>query len=140
MNYESRFNTTDLHYFNTIIIIIFFSFMSFLVFVGLSGNPIKSFLELEKLSFLPNLIKLSLNDIHHGNCPVSVLDGYREFVICHLKQVKFLDGILINKNHQINANLIRDMKVEIINIKKIIEKMNQLLILRISHFLFQKNS
>ena len=86
-------------------------------FLGLSGNPIKSFLELEKLSFLPNLIKLSLSDIHHGNCPISVSDGYREFVICHLKQVKYLDGILINKNHQINANLVRDMKVIIIDIK-----------------------
>ena len=66
-----------------------------IVNLGLAGNPINDFAELKKLSVLEKLKALSLSDIHFGRCPVVDDKGYREFVICFLRQVKFLDGVEI---------------------------------------------
>ena len=66
-----------------------------IVSLGLAGNPINDFAELKKLSVLEKLKALSLSDIHFGRCPVVDDKGYREFVICFLRQVKFLDGVEI---------------------------------------------
>jgi hypothetical protein len=54
---------------------------------NVSGNLISDFAEIRRLSSLPKLSKLSFQDIHFGRCPVTDSEGYKEFILCHLKQV-----------------------------------------------------
>jgi Leucine-rich repeat (LRR) protein len=54
---------------------------------NISGNLISDFAEIRRLSSLPRLTKLSFQDIHFGRCPVTDSEGYKEFILCHLKQV-----------------------------------------------------
>ena len=71
--------------------------------IAVSGNPISDFADLKYLENLTQLTSLSLSDIHFGQCPVATLKGYKEFVLCFLKQVKVLDGVTVTKNDQLNA-------------------------------------
>lgn len=65
--------------------------------LGLAGNPLSDFAELKRLEELPALTALSLSDIHFGQCALALTDGYREFVLCFLRQVKVLDGVGFGK-------------------------------------------
>ena len=40
----------------------------------------------------PALRDLALEDDHFGRCPIVKAEGYRNFVLCALKQVRVLDG------------------------------------------------
>ena len=61
--------------------------------LGLAGNKISDYKDLQRLSLLPSLRSVSFDDIHFGSCPVTKLDGYRNFALCYLKQVTHLDGL-----------------------------------------------
>ncbi|GMH59695.1 hypothetical protein TrRE_jg3158, partial [Triparma retinervis] len=61
--------------------------------LGLAGNKISDYKDLQRLSLLPSLKSVSFDDIHFGSCPVTRLDGYRNFALCYLKQVTHLDGL-----------------------------------------------
>jgi hypothetical protein len=61
--------------------------------LGLGGNKISDYKDLQRLSSLPSLKSVSFEDIHFGSCPVTRLDGYRNFALCYLKQVTHLDGL-----------------------------------------------
>ena len=61
--------------------------------LGLAGNKIAEYKDLQRLSLLPSLKNVSFDDIHFGSCPVTRLDGYRNFALCYLKQVTHLDGL-----------------------------------------------
>ena len=65
--------------------------------LGLAGNPLSDFSELKRLEDLPALTSLSLSDIHFGQCTLALTDGYHEFVLCFLRQVKVLDGVGLGK-------------------------------------------
>ena len=56
--------------------------------LALAGNPITDFAELRKLSSLNRLKSLSLSDIHFGRCPIVEEKGYKEFILCFLRQVR----------------------------------------------------
>ena len=81
--------------------------------LGIAGNPISEFIELKKLVPLKYLENLILSDVHFGQCPLTLLDGYREFVICFLLQVRYLDGVAINKAGQMSANMAYNNKVSV---------------------------
>lgn len=55
--------------------------------LGLAGNPIAGVRQLVVLRSLPSLMELNLDDIHFGTCPVVKAEGYRDFVMCVLRQV-----------------------------------------------------
>lgn len=61
--------------------------------LGLAGNNVSDFAEVRRLSGLPRLAALSLQDIHFGRCPVTDEEGYEEFIACHLPSVQILDGV-----------------------------------------------
>jgi len=61
--------------------------------LGLGGNKIAEYKDLQRLSLLPSLKNVSFDDFHFGSCPVTRLDGYRNFALCYLKQVTHLDGL-----------------------------------------------
>ena len=65
--------------------------------LGLAGNKINDYLDLQRLSLLPSLRSVSFDDIHFGSCPVTKLDGYRNFALCYLKQVTHLDGLEVTR-------------------------------------------
>lgn len=71
--------------------------------LGLSGNPINDYSEVKKLAALTNLRDLSLSDIHFGRCPVTDEPGYKEFVLCYLRQVRILDGVPVKAEKQAAA-------------------------------------
>lgn len=58
----------------------------------LAGNRIADFKDLQRLGHLPALRRLSLIDPDHGTNPITQAEGYRDFVLCTLKQVMKLDG------------------------------------------------
>lgn len=58
-----------------------------LTHLNVSGNLISDFAEVRRLSSLTMLNRLAFQDIHFGRCPVTDSDGYKEFVLSHLKQV-----------------------------------------------------
>ena len=58
----------------------------------LSNNRIADFKDLSRLAHLPNLRELNFIDLDHGSNPVVRAEGYREFVLCTLKTVRFLDN------------------------------------------------
>lgn len=47
----------------------------------LSANKIEYFEDLNEISQLPSLSKLAFDCEHFGECPVTELDNYREYVI-----------------------------------------------------------
>ncbi|CAN0008465.1 unnamed protein product, partial [Sphacelaria rigidula] len=61
--------------------------------LGLAGNPIAGLRHLSGLRDLPALAELTLDDVHFGACPVVFTEGYRDFVMCFLRQVRRLDGL-----------------------------------------------
>mmetsp|Transcript_16847 Transcript_16847/g.25337 ORF Transcript_16847/g.25337 Transcript_16847/m.25337 type:complete len:757 (-) Transcript_16847:91-2361(-) len=61
--------------------------------LSIAGNLVSSFAELRRLSSLAGLTTLCCQDIHFGRCPVADCEGYKEFVLCHLKQVVTIDGV-----------------------------------------------
>lgn len=61
--------------------------------LGLAGNKVRELREVRKLLSLPKLTELSFTDIHFGRCPIVDEDGYREYTILQLKQVRVLDGV-----------------------------------------------
>ena len=65
-----------------------------------SGNPISNYQEIENLVHLQALFDLSFADYEHDACPVAEIEGYRSFVIFHLKQVKVLDGYPISERNR----------------------------------------
>lgn len=71
--------------------------------IGLAGNPLSDIHELVKLAGCPALRDLSLSDIHFGRSAVVDMDGYREFVTLHLRQVWVLDGVRISPDAQATA-------------------------------------
>ena len=60
--------------------------------LNLAANHIADFKDLQKLAHLPALRDLALEDDHFGRCPIVKAEGYRNFVLCALKQVRVLDG------------------------------------------------
>ena len=64
--------------------------------LGLSGNPIADFRDLRRLAALPLLSELRLSEPTFGACPIARAEGYRNFVLCQLRQVRVLDGINID--------------------------------------------
>jgi len=93
--------------------------------IGLAGNPISSLNEFDKLKSYNCLTDLSLQDIHFGKCPVCYeSEGYREYLLTHLKQLDTLDGVKINKqriqligdkiNNEINKfnDSLREIEIE----------------------------
>jgi protein phosphatase 1 regulatory subunit 7 len=69
-----------------------------LTHLNVAGNIISDFSELRRLSSLHSLTKLSFQDIHFGRCPVTDSEGYKEFILCHLKQVWLLSPSLLSES------------------------------------------
>ena len=61
--------------------------------LGLAGNRISEYKDIQRLSCMSALQEVSFADVHFGHCPVTKLEGYRNFAVCYLKQVSRLDGI-----------------------------------------------
>ncbi|KAJ1443985.1 hypothetical protein B484DRAFT_321269, partial [Ochromonadaceae sp. CCMP2298] len=59
-----------------------------LSWLALAGNPISDFRELKRLGGNSALAALTLSDIHFGRCPLADEEGYREFVVLQLPQVR----------------------------------------------------
>jgi Leucine-rich repeat (LRR) protein len=74
--------------------------------LGLAGNSVSDFSEVRRLSSLPALASLSLQDIHFGRCPVTDEDGYKEFVACHLPRVQVLDGVEVSSDQVDDAHML----------------------------------
>lgn len=64
--------------------------------LSIAGNPIVQLKELMKLEVLPNLRDFTASDIHFGRCPVCQDSGYREFLLCNLRQLAIIDGIEVS--------------------------------------------
>lgn len=60
--------------------------------LALGANRIADFKDLPNLAPLHMLQSLSFDDVHYGSCPVINADGYRDFVLCTLRQLTELDG------------------------------------------------
>jgi hypothetical protein len=71
-----------------------------LVSLALGGNAISEYTELHRLAGLAGLTTLSLQDVHFGRCPIVDDPGYRNFCVCYLPQISYLDGVLLNPDHQ----------------------------------------
>eukprot|EP01041_Mallomonas_annulata_P009742 gene9742-20259_t len=71
--------------------------------LAISGNQISEYIEIRKLSSLLRLRDLSFQDIHFGRCVIVDDDGYKDFIICYLKQISILDGVLITKEKEMTA-------------------------------------
>jgi Leucine-rich repeat (LRR) protein len=77
--------------------------VSSLQILAVAANRLTDFKDLQKLSHLPNLRDLSLDDAHFGSCPIARSDGYWNFVLCYLKQIRRLDGIEIDAHDRSQA-------------------------------------
>jgi hypothetical protein len=64
----------------------------------LAGNRIADFKDLQRLAHLPAMRSLSLVDPDYGANPITSAEGYREFVLCTLKQVLTLDAVGVTAN------------------------------------------
>jgi hypothetical protein len=78
-------------------------YLPHLASIGLSGNPIADFRDLRRLAVLPLLSELRLAESTFGPCPIARAEGYRNFVLCQLPQVRVLDGIDIDPDHRRGA-------------------------------------
>ena len=56
--------------------------------LSVAGNPVSDFAELRRLGGLQDLKILCFQDIHFGRCPIVDSDGYKEFIVNHLKHVR----------------------------------------------------
>ncbi len=63
---------------------------------GIAGNKVAEYKDLQRLSGLAGLRSVSFEDIHFGACPVTKLEGYRNFALCYLNQVTHLDGLEVS--------------------------------------------
>lgn len=70
-------------------------FLGSLQSLGLAANQIADFKDIQQLGHLPALNELSLVDSSFGDCPIARAEGYRSFILCHLKHVRVLDSIPI---------------------------------------------
>ena len=52
---------------------------------------------------LIKLKDLSFQDIHFGRCDIVDDKGYKDFILCYLKQLHILDGVLITHDKEIAA-------------------------------------
>ena len=59
----------------------------------LSANRISDFKDVQRLSTLPSLETLALEEDDFGGNPVTRADGYRHFVLCVLKRLRVLDDV-----------------------------------------------
>lgn len=71
-----------------------------LMSLALGGNMISDYSELHRLQGLGNLTSLALQDVHFGRCPIVDDSGYRNFCVCYMPQISFLDGIQLSSDHQ----------------------------------------
>jgi protein phosphatase 1 regulatory subunit 7 len=79
--------------------------------LALAGNPISDFAQLRKVKFLKKVKSLTCNDVHFGSCPIANEPTYKEFVLCTLKHVRVLDGIVVTKEKQHLAETIYQQQV-----------------------------
>ena len=70
---------------------------------NLTSTCYSEYKDLQRLSLLPSLKNVSFDDIHFGSCPVTRLDGYRNFALCYLKQVTHLDGLEVTNSDRASA-------------------------------------
>lgn len=61
--------------------------------LGLAGNRIHDLREVRRLTSLPRLKEVSFTDIHFGRCPIADEEGYRQYIVLQLRQVRILDGV-----------------------------------------------
>jgi hypothetical protein len=61
---------------------------------------ISDYAELHRLVALPSLAALALQDVHFGRCPIVDDPEYRNFCVCYLPQLAFLDGVELTSDHQ----------------------------------------
>lgn len=66
-----------------------------LIHLGLAGNLIFDLRQVKKLQPCTKLRQVSFTDIHFGRCPIVDEDGYKEYLLLQLKQVKILDGVKV---------------------------------------------
>eukprot|EP00736_Rhodelphis_marinus_P008608 Rmarinus@m.16033 len=66
--------------------------------LNLAANPIANLNNVHHLANLPALYDVSFHDENFGSCRISEIEGYREYVLYHLKQVAVLDGIPVDSN------------------------------------------
>ncbi|CAM9725922.1 unnamed protein product, partial [Discosporangium mesarthrocarpum] len=71
--------------------------------LGLAGNPIRELKDVRRLGALPSLVELTLEDVHFGACPVTYVTGYRNFVMCFLRQLRRLDGLEVADRDRVAA-------------------------------------
>lgn len=69
--------------------------------LGIAGNLISDLREVKKLQHCTKLRSVTFTDIHFGRCPIVDEDGYKEYLLLQLKQVKILDGVKVS-NEMIN--------------------------------------
>jgi hypothetical protein len=71
--------------------------------LSLASNRISDYKELQRLASLPSLVEVSFRDVHFGDCPVCLLDGYRNSVLIWLKQLRVLDGVEVTSDDRDSA-------------------------------------
>lgn len=71
--------------------------------LGLAGNRIADLREIRKLSCLTRLKDISFTDIHFGRCPIADEEGYREYFVLQLRQVRILDGVPLRNDAIVTA-------------------------------------
>lgn len=66
--------------------------------LGLAGNKIGDLREVRKLTALSRLKDVSFTDIHFGRCPIADEDGYRQYIVLQLRQVRIFDGVKLKND------------------------------------------
>ncbi len=60
--------------------------------LAIAGNKISDFDELYRAASLARLSSLSLQDVHFGRCPIVDDGAYKNFCLCYIPQLNYLDG------------------------------------------------
>ncbi len=80
-----------------------FSTSCSLICLNIASNPIDSLIEVKHLCHHNKLKYLIFYDIHFGKCNIVNEDGYRNYIILLLRQLQQLDGVMIKREHLIQA-------------------------------------
>ncbi len=70
----------------------------------MANNCLGYFQEITHLARLPCLRSLSLGDLHFGLNPLCKLCNYQTYILHHLKQLRYLDGVPITEEARSNAD------------------------------------
>lgn len=54
---------------------------------------------------------MTFNDIHFGRCALVDDDGYKEYILCNLRQIQVLDGVTVTADKVAQAEEIQQAQL-----------------------------